>query len=111
MQKEIEKKLDCLSGKSYGDELVDIGIISICMPEYFYGADAFPERRLFQRAQKSADIHLKIDYKAFKRGPDEKRKKIYSEHVIQSIETLRKKVSKQYAFDGLIYDVKQLLEQ
>ena len=92
IQTEFEKKLSKLSDKNYGDELIDIGIISICMPENFYEDGAFAERRLFQRKQKSADIRLKIDYKTFKRGPEEKRREMYKEHVIQSIETLRKKM-------------------
>lgn len=81
------------------------------MPEYFYEDGAFPERGLFQRKQKSVDIRLRIDYKSFKRGPEEKRREMYKEHVIQSMETLRKKVSKQYDFNGLIHDVKKDLEQ
>lgn len=111
LAREVTEKLSILSDKSYGDELVDIGIISICMPEYFYEDGAFPERRLFQRKLQSVDIRLKIDYKVFKRGPKERRKEMYKEHVIQSIETLRNKVSKQYDFDGLIQDVKRILEQ
>ena len=43
-------------------------------------------------------------------APEEKRREMYKEHVIQSIETLRKKVSMEYDFDGLMRDVRMLLE-
>lgn len=106
---EFEKKLELLKDKNYGDELIHIGIIPVCVPEKI--KEDWPERKLFKRKDREADIRLYIDYKAMKRGPEEKRYELFYDNVIASIETLRKKVSKSFKFDELIQDVKELLER
>lgn len=101
-------KLDALQSKHYGDELDDIAIISTILKE-----DTLvgwpPERKLFKRKSKEADIRLRIDYNQIMKASEAERKQIYIDHIIQSIETLRHKVSKNYRFDELIADVKAVL--
>ena len=55
-------KLAALEPKNYGDELTDIGIISIVLPEELL--HNHPERQLFQRKSRSADIRLQMDFAA-----------------------------------------------
>ena len=95
-----------LNRKNYGEELTEIAIISTCMPD----SDTwYRERSLFIRKDKSADIRLHINYKSICRASAYRRNRIYQEHLIQSIETLRRKVSKHFDFERLISDVKEVL--
>lgn len=109
LERKYQRRLDALQNKTYGEELDHISIISIIMPEEFFEDGGWPERKLFKRKTKEADIRLRIDYKSFIRAKPEQREQIYKEHIIQSIETLRHKVSKAYKFDELIHDVTELL--
>lgn len=111
LAQEFQKKLDCLADKTYGEELVDIGIISIIMPEEFFEDNGYPERKLFKRKTKEADIRLRINYKKFICSSPDQRRQMYIDHIIQSLETLRHKVSKDYKFDDLINDVTELIQQ
>ena len=107
LQLEFDKRLEKLKECNYGDELNDIGIISIIFIES--PKEGFPERRLFQRKQKSADIRLRIDYKKFTTAKPEVRRQMYVQHILDSIDTLRHKVSKDYKFDEVYNDVKNIL--
>lgn len=107
LQLEYNEKLKILNNQNYGDELNDIAIISIIFIES--PKEGFPERRLFQRKQKSADIRLRIDYKKFTTAKPEVRRQMYIQHILDSIDTLRHKVSKDYKFDELYNDVKNIL--
>lgn len=104
-----DSELKVLSDKCYGKELESIAIISILVQEELYEDGGFPERKLFQRKQFSADIRLRIDFRAFLIASSEKRYKIYCEHVLSSIETLRHKVSTDFLFDELVCDVSKIL--
>lgn len=106
---EFQPLLNKLRGKNYGEELVDIGIISIVMSKESL-EDWYGERRLFKRKTKEADIRLFLDYeKLILNISYEEKKQIYIQHIIDSIETVRKKVSKDFKFDELVEDVKKLL--
>ena len=108
LRREFSKKLSLLDNKNYGDELVEIAIISMILPDYYY--NEVKERKLFKRKTSEADIRLKIDYEQFIRAKPDKRRQIYYDHIIQSLETLRNKVSANYQFDTLMKDVKEVLK-
>ena len=104
---EFEKRLELLKDKNFGEELSSISIISVIMSDEYI--EGYPERKLFQRKQKSADIRLHIDFNKFVRSKPEVRRQMYVQHILDSIDTLRNKVSKDYKFDELYNDVKNIL--
>lgn len=109
LQQELGPKLDtALSDKEYGDELVNIAIISIILPPELQQT-GYKERYLFQRKSRSADIRLWLDFKAFTRARAPDCKEMYIRHILESIETLRHKVSRTYRFDDLVADVYKAL--
>jgi len=100
-------ELNKLSQENYGDELTDIAIISIVVPEDLF--QFLPERKLFQRKSRSADIRLRINFQQFLKAKPEQRYKLYCDHILESVETLRHKVSSGYLFDALISDISEVL--
>lgn len=109
--KQVEKKLKVLNGKNYGEELKEITIISICLPKSYYQDGDFQERRLFKRKERYADIRLRLCYEDLKKSNDENKYNMYVEHILLSLETLRKKVSKDFKLDELITDVYMILNE
>lgn len=109
LQKEFTQKLNQLKDKNYGGELNNIAIISIIMPEDFFEENGYPEKKLFKRKTKEADIRLRIDYERFIRVKSEQRRQIYIDHIIQALNTLKPKLSKSFRFDDLINDVVNVL--
>lgn len=105
LRKEFSPKLNSLREKNYGDELKSIGIITIILPDYFFNDGGYPERRLFKRKTKEADIRLRINYYQFIHANVEERRTIYINHILESINTLRDKVSRSYQFDQFVKDV------
>ena len=103
----FSQKLQCLRDNDYGHELRHISIISIVVSDEFM--EFRTERKLFSRKTNSADIRLNIDFRAFVKASPVNRYELYVSHILSSIETLRKKVSREYEFDRLISDVKELL--
>ena len=107
--RECSAKLKLLEDRSYGDELVDIGIISIIMPEEFFEDGGYRERILFQRKQHGADVRLRIPYKSFIICKPEVRRQLYVDHIIHSIAVLKGRVSKHFEMDRLLSDVRSVL--
>ena len=105
LRREFSLKLNSLKDKNYGDELKRISIISIILPDNFYIDGGYPERRLFKRKTKEADIRLRINYNQFIHGDADERRTIYIRHILESINTLRNKVSQSYQFDQFVKDV------
>lgn len=100
-------KLAALESKNYGDELTDIGIISIVLQEELL--PNHPERQLFQRKSHSADIRLQMDFAAFVHTKPETRYELYATHILASLSTLERKVSRQFQYAELYRDVEALL--
>lgn len=100
-------KLAALEPKNYGDELTDIGIISIVLPEELL--PNHPERQLFQQKSRSADIRLQMDFAAFVHTKPETRYELYAAHILASLSTLERKVSRQFQYAELYRDVEALL--
>ena len=100
-------KLAALEPKNYGDDLTDIGIISIVLPEELL--PNHPERQLFQRKSRSADIRLQMDFAAFVHTKPETRYELYAAHILASLSTLERKVARQFQYAELYRDVEALL--
>ena len=96
--------------RNYGDELTHIYIISIILPPEYFTDGGFKERKIFFRKTHDADIRLRIDYHSFVYAKPDKRREIYKQHIIDSIMTLQRKVSKAYLFDQLVSDVAAVLD-
>ena len=100
-------KLAALEPKNYGDELTEIGIISIVLTEELL--PNHPERRLFQRKSRSADLRLQIDFAAFVHAKPETQYELYAAHILASLSTLEHKVSRQFRYAELYRDAEALL--
>ena len=106
----VQEKLRALEEIHYGDELTDIAIISIVLPEEILKNGFHPERRLFQRKSCSADIRLQIDFSTFLKANPAKRYELYADHILTSIAVLEHKVSPEFQYDMLLRDVSALLQ-
>lgn len=104
-----EIQLGALSDSNYGQELTDISIITIFVPDFLFEDGGWKERKLFQRKTHSADLRLRLNYQEFLSATPDRRADIYCKHILDSIETLRKKVSRNFRFDDLLHDISTLL--
>ena len=110
LEKEFTAKLSELKDVHYGEELTSIAIITILLPPEFFAEGGYPERRLFHRKTRDADIRLRMDFHAFVRAKPEKRRELYRQHILDSILTLKGKVSRDYLFEQLLTDVSEKLQ-
>ena len=102
--------LECFKNASYSC-LDSIGIISMIFQDEY--ADVYPERIYFSRKKKYADVRLNISYKAFVRGPDMERKKLYVEHLLTSLNVLYRKMKSAEeiaALDDIVERTKSVCE-
>ena len=104
-----QPRLNTLTDRSYGPELTEIAIITICVSEELYAEGGWRERRLFQRKSHSADIRLRLNHHAFLSATPAARAEQYCTHILDSVETLRQKVSQDFRFDDLIRDIRTIL--
>ena len=109
LQKEFTPILSKINDRDYGDGLVSIAIISIIMRNEFFENNAYKERVFYDKKNKEADVRLKIDYKKFVKADKDERKKIYINHIIDSIHSLKYKVYSEFNFEQLIFDIENLL--
>lgn len=100
-----EYRLKALLECSYGQELTHISLITIMMPKEFYEDGGWKERTLFQKKSHSADLRLRLNYQEFLCATPERRAILYCNHILKSLEALRRKVSRDYQFDALLHDV------
>ncbi len=109
MQNIVQKGMLALKRKDYGAELNDIGIITILLQETYFEDGGYPERRYFSRKNHYADIRLRMDLHKFLVSSPTVRYQLYCDHIIASVETLRRKVSKEFQFEQLLLDIKGVL--
>ncbi len=107
----VSCEMSILDIKDYGSELSEIAIVVILLRNEMFEGGGFPERRLFQRKKCIADIRLRMSFEQFLRASPESRYDLYSCHIIKSIESLRKKVSREFKFDALVQDITKILNQ
>ncbi len=70
--------------------LDSIAIISIIVPEEY--REGYTERVYINRKRKYADIRLHLNYKDFVFCSEPKRIKLFVEHLLTSLDTLKKKM-------------------
>ena len=104
-----QPRLNILSDRCYGQELTEIAIISIFVSDDLFEDGGWRERKLFQRKNHSADLRLRLNYREFLSATSEHRANLYCAHILDSIETLRKKVSRDFQFDALVHDIRTIL--
>ena len=104
-----QPRLNRLSDRCYGQELTEIAIITIFVSDELFEGGCWRERKLFQRKSHSADLRLRLNYREFLSATPEHRATLYCTHILNSIETLRGKVSRDYQFDALIQDIQSIL--
>ena len=109
LQKEFRRKLSCLEQKFYGDELTSVAIISIIMDPKYFEDGGYKERILYRRRTSEADVRLRIPWKEFVFSKPDLRRKIYINHILESIEVLRTRVGSQFKLDELKKDIYLLL--
>ena len=109
LQKEFSEKLKKLSEYNYGDNLTSIAIISIIMREEFFEDWAYKERKYYSKKNKEADIRLRINYKKFIIAKEDERRKIYFDHILESIRIAGEKAGSDFRLDNLLSDVNYLL--
>ena len=104
-----QPRLNILSDRCYGQELTEIAIITIFVSDELFKDGGWRERKLFQRKNHSADLRLRLNYREFLSATPEHRATLYRTHILDSIETLRKKVSRDFRFDVLIQGIRTIL--
>ena len=109
MQNIVQEGMLTLKEKEYGTELTNISIITILLQEKYFEDGGYPERRYFSRKNHYADIRLRMDLHRFLVSSPTVRYQLYCDHIIASVETLRRKVSKEFQFEQLLLDIKDVL--
>lgn len=109
LQKEFTPLLKTLESKNYGETLTSIGIITILLRDKYLEDGGYKERRYYSKKNKEADIRLRINYYAFLKASDEEARKIYVDHILQSIRIAGVKAGKGFDLERLIADVQELL--
>ena len=104
-----QPRLNTLTDRCYGQELTDISIITILVADELFEDGGWRERKLFQRTSHSADLRLRLNYREFLSATPDHRATLYCTHILNSIETLRRKVSREFQFDVLIQDIQTIL--
>ena len=106
-----QPRLNILSDRCYGQELTEIAIITIFVSDELSEDGGWRERKLFQRKNHSADLRLRLNYREFLSATPEHRATLYCTHILDSIESLRRKVSRNFQFDVLIQDIRTILHE
>ena len=109
LQKEFSRLLLDIKGKTYGDNLSSIGVISIIMRDKYFEHGGYKERAYYNSKKKEADVRLRLDYNKFIRSNDVERKEMYIEHILTCIQIAGKKAGNAFDVDQLLFDVKNLL--
>lgn len=109
LQKEIQPLLDRLENVSYGEELTSIGVISTILKKETWERGWEKEKKYYSKKRKEADIRLRIDYNKFVRAKKEERRKIYIEHILESVRVAGEKAKGNFNVEGLITDIKNIL--
>lgn len=100
------------SKKDYGKDVEFFAIISACVSKDFIEDSGWKERNRYSKKDKSTDVRLFIDWEKFTTVPEKERKKMYIEHIYQSIIQFHEK-HKKLDFDGasMLNDAKEVLSR
>ena len=105
----IQPYLSFLSQKTYGEEFVDIGIITIVVSQKMLNEGFCKERRLISRKNKSADIRLQIDYERFIHSDIVTARLLYIKNIVDSIEVVQERAKGDFQGKELISDILEAL--
>lgn len=111
LQKKFSLVLLELKEKNYGEDLICIGIISILLPDEYFEDGAYKERRYYNKKRKAADIRLRINHKEFVKANKEKRKRMYIDHILDSIRAAGEKAGTGFDLERLLLDVERILSE
>lgn len=100
----IEHKLSVLQADDYGDALLEISVIPICMD------NGRPERKFVSHRNKYADMRLRMNYTAFRTANSTTKYALCADTVIASVSIIGKRIPKKH-FDceRLLRDVRHCL--
>ncbi len=100
----IEHKLSALHADDYGDALLEISVIPICME------GNRPERKFVSHQNKYADMRLRMNYTAFRTANSTTKYVLCADTVIASVSIIGKRIPKKH-FDceRLLRDVRHCL--
>ena len=103
----VEAKLNgFFAERDYGSMMVELAVIPIILPPD-WGLDR-PERRLFQRKQRTADYRTRIDYARFLAGDDRSRTALLVRNILDAINDASRKAGTQFRGAALSEDVAAL---
>ena len=95
--KPLESELNsALASEDFGPVVTSIGLIPMILPPTW--TVGHTERRLWQRAEASADYRLWMPYEAFRDGTDEVRRLLLVHCLLEAVRDLQRKAGAR--FDG-----------
>ena len=111
MERVISPMLDnFFKEKKYGNDVESFYLISPCVSRKFIKDTGWKERNMYSKKDKSTDVRLFIDWETFISVSREERKKMYFEHIYQSIEQFGKKHPKlDFDWERMLKDMKDVL--
>ena len=110
LQKEFTPLLQSLNEKTYGETLNSIGIISILLRNKYLEDGWHKERKYYSKKNKEADIRIKMDYQKFLRANNAEARKMYVDHILESISIAGQKAGNDFNLEQLLLDVQKVLE-
>lgn len=110
LEREIQPLLNKLESVSYGEELIYIGIISTILKKENLEGGWKTEKKYYNKKLKEADIRLRIDYDEFVKAKQKERKKMYIDHILESIRIAGEKAKGDFKIEKLLEDVKRILD-
>ena len=99
---ELEPMINDVIGEMTHPVFDTIAVISVIMPEEFL--NDYKERDYLSRKNRYADIRLHVNWKDFTFSSEQKRSRLYVEHLLTSIQRLERKMKtkdERAAFDEL----------
>lgn len=96
-----------LESNDYGNAVKELSIIPIIVkqPKEMDDEGWFRERKLFKRKSSSADFRLRIDYDQFCNGDDKARIDLIVKNIINSVQILRSRATKDFDGERLEADI------
>ncbi|TMO52539.1 Imm44 family immunity protein [Pseudoalteromonas phenolica] len=96
-----------LESNDYGNAVKELSIIPIIVkqPKEMDDESWFRERKLFKRKSSSADFRLRIDYDQFCNGDDKARIDLIVKNIINSVQILRSRATKDFDGERLEADI------
>ena len=95
---------------NYGEGLQDWLLMFIILHEKSLGHDG-PERVLFKKKDKSIDLRLHLDHKAFKIGSDDERRALMIATILRSVDLIGDKKIPDFDFPRFQSDVHRVFKE